>query len=207
MTRASACLLRIAILLLLAACAGLPVCAGGAPARAGAYVMPCAGVTLSASYLGDVSGKGPGFLFRIDNHTPRAIRLEEPVPSSTHWYAQVGDRWLWRASAGRGGALVNAEDPRGRMFAYRPASPPAHAAYLSVPAHGSREWTESMRNHPSIAYQPSCPMCRYPGETEYQAVFAYAYLPAPGEDAKGLLRCGLRSEPVPMPPHPAAAGQ
>lgn len=165
--------------------------------------MPCAGVTLSASYLGDVSGEGPGFFFRIENDTPRPIRLEDPVPSSAHWYAQVGNRWMWRASAGSGGALVNAEEPRGRMFAYRPSEAPAHPQYLVVPAHGSREWSESMRGDPSIAYRPSCLMCRYPGETVYQAVFAYAYLPAPGEQAPNLLRCGLRSAPAPMPPHSA----
>ena len=43
-------------------------------------------------------------------------------------------------------------------------------------------------------------MCNYPGEREYQAVFAYAYLPGPGEHAPDLLQCGLRSDPVPMPP-------
>lgn len=165
--------------------------------------MPCSGVALSASYLGDVSGQGPGFLFRIENRTPRAIRLENPVPSSTHWYAQAGDRWLWRASAGWGGSLVNAESPRGLMFAYRPATPSPDPHYLTVPAHGTRQWTESMRNHPSIAYEPGCAMCGYRGETVYQAVFAYAYLPAPGENAPNLIRCGLRSDPVPMPPHPA----
>lgn len=195
----------IAIFIALLASAGSPaaVPAHGGPRRTGSYVMPCRGVTLSASYLGDVSGRGPGFLFRIENGTPSAIRLEDPVPSSTHWYAQVGNRWMWRASAGSGGALVNAENPRGLMFAYRPLQPPAHPSYFSVAAHGSREWTESMRRHPSIAYQPSCSMCRYSGETVYQAVFAYAYLPAPGENAPNLLRCGLRSAPVPMPPHSA----
>lgn len=196
---------RFAVLcaVLLSAGPQAAVSAAGARRGPGPYVMPCAGVVLSASYLGDISGKGPGFLFTIENHTPRPIRLAEPVPSSAHWYAQVGNRWLWRASAGRGGSLVNAENPRGRMFAYRPPAPAADAQYLTVPAHGSQQWTEAMRDHPSIAYQPSCPMCRYPGETVYQAVFAYAYLPAPGEHAPDLLRCGLRSAPVPMPPHPA----
>lgn len=167
--------------------------------------MPCVGVTLSASYLADAAGSDSGFLFRIDNHTGRPIRLEQPVPSSADWYAQVGNGWLWRASAGRGGALVNAENPRGLMFAYGPAMPPPHPEYVTVPAHGSRQWTETMRANPAIAYDPSCPMCDYPGESTYQAVFAYAYLPNPEESARGLLRCGLRSAPVPMPPHPAAA--
>ncbi len=199
------CLTRIALVLVLFANAGLPaaVSAAGVLRRPGPYVLPCTGVELSASYLGDVSGQGPGFLFEIENRTPRTIRLENPVPSSAHWYAQVGNRWMWRSSAGRGGSLVNAENPRGRMFAWRPSVPPSYPQYLMVPAHASRQWTEAMRNHPSIAYQPGCPMCRYPGETRYQAVFAYAYLPAPGEHVANLLRCGLRSAPVPMPPHPA----
>jgi hypothetical protein len=198
-------LLRIAILAALAVNAGPPalVSATSVPRRPGPYVMPCVGVTLSASYLADVSGHGPGFLFSIQNRTLRTIRLADPVPSSAHWYAHVGNRWMWRASAGWGGALVNAENSRGLMFAYQPSRPPAHPAYLIVPAHGSRQWTEAMRGHPSIAYQPGCPMCRYAGETEYQAVFAYAYLPAAAEHAPNLLRCGLRSSPVPMPPHSA----
>jgi hypothetical protein len=195
---------RIAILAVLVACAGLPAGAG-APRRPGAYVRPCAGITLSASYLGDVSGQGPGFFFSIENRTPRAIRLEDPVPSSTHWYAQVGNRWMWRASAGWGGSLVNAENPRGLMFAYRPTTPPEHPQYLTVAAHGSRQWTEAMGDHLSIAYQPGCPMCRYSGETVYEAVFAYAYLPAAGENEPHLLGCGLRSAPVPMPPHATVA--
>lgn len=198
-------LLRISILCVLLASAGMPVSVSAAPRRPGPYVMPCAGVTLNASYLGDVSGYGPGFLFEIENRTPRTIRLERPAPSSTEWYAQVGSRWMWRASAGWGGSLVNAENPRGLMFAYRPSAPPAHPRYLTVPPHGSRQWTQAMRDHPSIAYQPSCAMCRYSGETVYQAVFAYAYLPAPGENAPNLLRCGLRSAPVPMPPHAVTA--
>lgn len=197
---------RTAMVALLLACACLPVCAGASD-EASAAVMPCRQVTLSASYLGDVSGEGPGFLFRIENGTARTIRLEEPVPSSTHWYARVGERWMWRASAGWGGSPVNAENPRGAMIAYRPATPPAHPQYVSIPAHSSRQWTESMRDHPSIAYQPGCPMCRYTGESVYQAVFAYAYLPAAGEREPELLRCGLRSAPVPMPPHPSETGR
>jgi hypothetical protein len=200
---------RLALLLAFFLSAGPPaaVSAAGVSRRPGPYVRPCVGVALSASYLGDVSGRGPGFLFRIENRSPRRIRLEEPVPSSAHWYAQVGNRWLWRASAGWGGSLVNAENPRGLMFAYQPVAPLVHPEYLTVPAHGSIQWTEAMRDHPSIDYQPSCPMCRYRGETVYQAVFAYAYLPAPGEHVPDLLRCGLRSAPVPMPPHSAGVGR
>ncbi|MGC2636064.1 MAG: hypothetical protein WA294_02725 [Acidobacteriaceae bacterium] len=193
-----------------AACllAALAVAAAGTDphprTRPGPYVLPCAGITLSASYLAEAApGQGPGFLFRIENHTAHEIRLEQPVPSSAHWYARVGNRWLWRASAGRGGALVDALRPNGPMFAYTPPGRPADPQYLTIPAHGAQQWSEAMLNNPAIAYQPSCPLCNYPGESEYQAVFAYAYLPNAQEDTPQLLHCGLRSDPVPMPPHPA----
>lgn len=173
--------------------------------KPGSYVLPCAGITLSASYLAEAApGQGPGFLFRIENHTAHEIRLEQPVPSSAHWYARVGNRWLWRASAGRGGALVNALNPKGPMFAYTPPDPSKAPQDLTIPAHGAQQWSEAMLNNPAIAYQPSCPLCNYPGESEYHAVFAYAYLPNAQEQTPELLHCGLRSEPVPMPPHPAS---
>jgi hypothetical protein len=163
------------------------------------------GIALSASYLAEAApGQGPGFQFRIDNHTAHEIRLEQPVPSSTHWYARVGDRWYWRASAGSGGSLVNALSEHGPMFAFRPATPPDQTSYLVVPARGTQVWTEPILDNPAIAYQPSCAHCNYPGESDYRAVFAYAYLPAPQHDIPGLLHCGLRSQPVPMPPHEAA---
>lgn len=171
------------------------------PRRPGPYVLPCAGVKLVANYVADVgAGAGPGFAFHIANNTSKDIRLEEPVPSSAHWYARVGIRWMWRASAGRGGALVDALRDNGPMFAYQPAAPPEHAEYLTVPAHGSQDWVVPMRDDPAIAYRPSCARCNYPGETEYQAVFAYAYLPNAEEHVADLLGCGLRSSPVPMPP-------
>jgi len=167
----------------------------------GLYVMPCRDVTLTASYLAEAGpGTGPGFLFRIENHSAKEIRLLHPVPSSAEWYARVGNRWMWRASAGTGGALVNALNPRGPMFAYREAEPEQALPDLKVPAHGNLAWTEAMRDHPAIAYRPSCRHCNYPGEREYQAIFAYASLPGANEGAEDLLRCGLRSAPVPMPP-------
>jgi len=173
----------------------------GSRRRPGPYVARCVGVTLTASYIADIgNGAGPGFAFRIENKTGKPIRLERPVPSSAHWYARVGLRWLWRASAGRGGALVNALRENGPMFAYQPAQPPEDPEYLTVPAHGAEDWMEPMRDNPAIAYRPSCAHCNYPGEKDYQAVFAYAYLPNPQEHAPDLLRCGLRSAPVPMPP-------
>lgn len=189
--------------LLLALPVASPADRAGRPGKA--VVEPCIGITLSASYLAETApGEGAGFLFRIDNRTAHPIRLAEPVPSSAHWYARVGKRWLWRASAGRGGALVDALRERGPMFAYRPNSPPENPQYLVVPAHEARQWTEPMLHNDAIAYRPSCAMCKYTGEDEYQAVFAYAYLPNEAEHAPGLLRCGLRSPPVPMPPHSAA---
>jgi hypothetical protein len=90
------------------------------------------------------------------------------------------------------------------MFAWQPPSPPDHPEYLTVPARGSRQWTEPILDNPAIAYQPGCPQCNYPGENDYQAVFAYAYVPNAAEPATDLLRCGLRSNPVPMPPHAPA---
>jgi hypothetical protein len=169
--------------------------------RPGPFVAQCTGVTLHASYIADVgTNAGPGFAFHIENKTGKDIRLAQPVPSSAHWYARVGLRWLWRASAGRGGALVNALVEKGPMFAFRPATPPEHAQYLTVAAHGSEDWTVAMRDHPAIQYRPSCAHCNNPGETDYQAIFAYAYLPNQDEHVPDLLRCGLRTAPVPMPP-------
>jgi hypothetical protein len=193
---------RLALLLLVLPACSAPAIGAGGTRRPGPYVVPCTGITFSASYLAETGPlHGPGFQFRIDNHTAQEIRLEEPVPSSTHWYARVGSRWYWRASAGSGGALVNALSEHGPMFAYRPPAPPDRPSYLVVPAHGSQQWSEAMLDNPAIAYEPSCSHCNYPGESEYRAVFAYAYLPAREEHGAGLLGCGLRSQPVPMPPH------
>jgi hypothetical protein len=177
--------------------------AAPAPPHPGRTVLPCERVSLTASYLALVpepgsSAAGPGFDFVLRNDTDHAIKLAEPVPTSAHWYAHVGSRWLWRASSGGGGSLVNALADKGAMFAY-PAATPA-AKYLSVGPHQAYEWVRSVQSNPALVYQPGCARCRNPGETEYRAVFAYAYLPAPGE--QGLLGCGLRSAPVVMPPHP-----
>lgn len=182
--------------------------AAGKTGRAGLSVPPCRDVTLTGSYLAEARpGAGPGFLFHIENKTGKAIRLAEPVPSSADWYARVGEHWMWRASAGTGGALVNALAPKGPMFAFRPGGEGKDPATLTVPAHGTKEWVEAMRDDPAIDYQPSCAECNYPGEREYEAVFAYAYLPDAGEGDPDLLRCGLRSAPVPMPPKAAASSQ
>jgi hypothetical protein len=158
-------------------------------------------IVFTASFLAeDKPGEGIGFLFRIENNTAKAITLEEPVPSSTHWYAKVGTRWLWRASSGRGGSFVDAVNERGPVFAYQPKTAPADPSYFTVPAHGAQEWVEREHQNPALQYRPSCAICNYPGEHEYKAVFAYAYLPPAEEHAPDLLACGLRSNLVIMPP-------
>jgi hypothetical protein len=146
------------------------------------------------------NGNGTGYLFRIDNHTAQPIRLAEPVPSSAHWYARAGNEWLWRASSGSGGSYVDAVNERGPVFAYQPKSASADPKYITVPAHGKVEWTSGEHDNPALAYRPSCQRCNYPGEREYKAVFAYAYVPPPGQHVEHLLPCGLRTKLVDMPP-------
>lgn len=172
------------------------------PKHPGPTVPLCSGqILFTANYLVETKrGAGPGFVFRIDNGTPKAITLVEPVPSSAHWYAKVGNRWLWRASSGAGGSYVDAVNDKGPVFAYQPKQMPPDSSYLTVPAHGHYEWTASEREIPALAYRPGCERCNYPGEHDYKAVFAYAYLPPPGIHTDGLLACGLRSNLVPMPP-------
>ena len=172
-------------------------------------VLPCSHVSLSASYLALVREPGsspgsirasPGFDFVLRNDTDEPIKLAQPIPTSAHWYAQVGGRWLWRASSGGGGSLVNALRENGAMFAYRATAPARQ--YLIVMPHEKHEWVVSVLSNPALVYQPGCARCRNPGESEYRAIFAYAYLPAPAEQGEKLLACGLRSSPVVMPPHP-----
>jgi len=174
------------------------------PRHPGPYVPLCSNkIVFSASYLADLQTEsGPGYLFTIENHTARTIRLAEPVPSSAHWYAHVGNHWLWRASSGYGGSFVDAINQHGPLFAYQPRSSAADPQYITVPAHGKAQWTSGEHDNPALAYQPSCSHCNYPGEHEYKAVFAYAYLPPPGLHVKGLLACGLRTGFVDMPPKP-----
>jgi hypothetical protein len=158
-------------------------------------------IVFTASYLAETKpGEGIGFLFRIDNGTTKPIKLAEPVPSSAHWYARVGNRWLWRASSGNGGSYVDAVNERGPVFAYQPKSAAANPKYITVPARGNYEWVERVPNNRALAYEPGCALCNYPGEHEYKGVFAYAYLPAAQEHADDLLRCGLRSNLAIMPP-------
>jgi len=158
-------------------------------------------ITIKASYLAEtVPGEGPSYLFRIENGTANPITLAEPVPSSAHWYARVGNRWLWRASSGAGGSFVDAINEKGPVFAYQPKSVATDPKYITVPAHGSYEWTAGQKEIPALSYKPSCALCNYPGEHVYKAVFAYAYLPPAQAHKDGLLACGLRSNLVDMPP-------
>lgn len=168
----------------------------------GPYVPLCSRqISFTASYLAPAhKGDTPGFLFRIENRTARPIKLAEPIPSSAHWYARVRNKWLWRASSGSGGSYVNAINERGPVFAYQPASAAPEAHYITVPAHGRYEWTSGERTNPALAYRPGCERCNYPGERDYKAAFAYAYLPPAGYSVPGLLRCGLRTKLVDMPP-------
>jgi hypothetical protein len=171
----------------------------GASARPVRSVPLCSGITLSASYLAMTGPhQVPGFHFILSNRTSREIKLAEPVPSSSHWYARARGKWWWRASNGAGGSLVNAGNEHGRVMVY-PNQNSAEASFLTVPAHQSREWTESPQENPVLEYKPGCAICSYPGESQYQVVFAYAYL-AGADETHGLLACGVRSAPVPMPP-------
>jgi hypothetical protein len=161
----------------------------------------CSGISLSANYLAQTGpGQGPGFRFVLVNRTGREIRLAEPIPSSSHWYARAHGRWLWRASNGAGGSLLDAGNEHGRVVVYPPTAPATgELKFLTLAPHQSREWMESQEENPVLEYKPGCKICSYPGESEYQVVFAYAYI-AGGRQPAGLLGCGLRSVPVPMPP-------
>jgi hypothetical protein len=176
----------------------LAASAAGAASSKVQSVPLCGGVTLAASYLADIPpSHGPGFRFTLVNKTAHPIQLAEPVPSSSHWYARVRDRWMWRASNGAGGSLVNAENVRGPVMVY-PATKSA-PAIVTVAPHQSRVWIQGPQENPVLEYKPGCALCSYPGESDYQVVFAYAYQPSSGDQA-GLLTCGLRSAPAPMPP-------
>lgn len=165
----------------------------------GPFVAPCPKVALSAQYLAEVSpGSGPGFHFVLQNNTNQQIKLAMPVPSSAHWFAQQGRRWLWRASNGAGGSPVNADESKGLMFAYQPPVKPETHDYLQVEARGTREWDESVKQNPVLLYKPGCALCNHPDDRLYRVVFAYAYLPRAEEP--GVIRCGVRSNFVDVPP-------
>jgi hypothetical protein len=177
-----------------------PLVVGSEASRPVRSVPICSGVTLSASYLASVApNQGPGFRFTVANNTANHIRLVEPVPSSSHWYARAGNRWLWRASSGAGGSFLNAGNEHGRLLAFAPQRGKADGGFLILGPHQSKQWSEGQLENPVLEYNPGCKLCSYPGEHEYRVVFAYAYRTGDGQPAD-LLSCGLRSNPVPMPP-------
>ena len=45
-------------------------------------------------------------------------------------------------------------------------------------AHQIREWTESPQENPVLEYKPGCRHVFLSGESQYQVVFAYAYIAA-----------------------------
>lgn len=165
-------------------------------------IPQCRDVTLTASYLAEEKpGQGAGFLLRIDNHRDTPIAVADPTPLSVHWYALSGGRWLWRASSGAGGSLLNAFAPRGPVFAYHPpATEQAETGTRTIPAHDAYSWTAFTRDHPELRYRPGCEHCTYAGEETFQAVLAYAYMPPRVAGDTPMLGCGLRSTPVVMPP-------
>lgn len=167
----------------------------------GPTVASCTRVTLDANYLAELKpGAGPSFRFLLRNDTDAPIKLAEPVPTSAHWYAREGLSWHWRASNGAGGNPVDATQPEGKMFAYRPTRGAKPASYLTVPAHGEQEWVQPVHEYPILEFKPSCARCNHPTDREYRVIFAYAYLPSPDEAGLGLIPCGLRSRPVDVPP-------
>jgi hypothetical protein len=184
---------RIFMVLILA-CSGSSAPAG--PVRS---VPICSGITLAASYLAVAHDQSPGFRFVLYNRTSRAIKLAEPIPSSSHWYARLHGRWLWRASSGAGGSLADARNEQGRVVVYPGDPNKGETEWITLPAHKSRQWIETQQENPVLRYQPGCAMCSYPGESQYRVVFAYAYLAA-ASTQPGSLACGLRSAPVPLPP-------
>ncbi|WP_446744829.1 hypothetical protein [Silvibacterium acidisoli] len=179
------------------------------PSHPDAVVPLCSKqITFKASYLVETKpGMGPSYLFKIENDTSKPIRLAEPIPSSAHWYARVGSKWLWRASSGAGGSYVNALSEKGELFAYQPRAASEEHPIITIPAHGSHEWTAGEHEIAALAYRPSCAICNNPGEHDYRGVFAYAFVPLPEQRTEGLLPCGLRTALVEMPPKEIAAGK
>ncbi len=162
----------------------------------------CRAVSLSASYLAQISPhEGPGFLIQLRNATLAPFLVPLPVPLSVHWYATSGSGWVWRASSGvGGGALLDALHQSGPVFA---AAEPASLVPLEVRLVAPGEtfaWTASFQQRPTLRYMPGCEHCNYPRGGEYRAVLSYALLPGPYGQETSWLSCGLRSNPVDMPP-------
>lgn len=97
---------------------------------------------------------------------------------------------------------MDALQERGPLLVYKGTGQGVPEGGFTVKPHQTRRWVETAKENPALAYNPSCPICSYPGEHDYRVVFAYAYLPANQKQEARLLSCGLRSKPVPMPPKP-----
>lgn len=166
-------------------------------------VPQCTDVHLQAAYLAEEKpGAGSGFLLKIENERDQPVEVPASTPVSVHWYAQSGGRWLWRASSGSGGSLADALQERGPLLT-DPGSPSVPSQALrTVPPHSSKEWAVFAADDPALRYRPGCEHCTYQGEEQFRAVIAYAYRPSAWPAETALLRCGLRSNPVIMPPLP-----
>ncbi len=157
----------------------------------------CTDVFLQTAYLVEERpGDGPAFLIVLRNNRSTPIVIAEPAPLSIHWYARAGGAWLWRASSGAGGALVNALQIHGPVF----TTPSPTLQETEVAPHQSLTWTVSLRTKSSLAYRPGCQHCAFDHQEDYRAILAYAVRPASGQASTNWLQCGLRSNPVSMPP-------
>lgn len=184
------------LMLVLLACRDL----GRADANLAGLVPACSNVLFAASYVPPAAkGEDGAFKFAILNETDQPIMLAHPVPTSAHWYARDGSRWLWRASNGTGGSLVDAMQPSGRLIAYRATKRSDPSNYVVVAPHGYERWVQRADENPVLEFKPSCAHCNHPGDKEYRVIFGYAYLPAADEAQQGLLSCGVRSNAVTMP--------
>lgn len=164
-------------------------------------VPQCRDVTLRASYLAEEKpGAGAGFLLTLHNASSEPVSVPAPVPLSVHWYAFSAGHWLWRASSGSGGSLVNAFNERGPLFAVQLSVGSPHPLLHTIAPNGEYTWAVFSGGTPALRYRPGCEHCAYQGERQFRAVLAYAYLPVADDPRAGLLRCGLRSTPVVMPP-------
>lgn len=170
------------------------------PSHSSQAVAQCTDVSLHASYLVEETvGRGPAFLLEIQNSRNAAITIAEPVPLSIHWYVHTGNQWLWRASSGSGGALLDAMHEHGPVLADTlPAGKEYHSTEIGP--HTVYTSTVLLGSSPSLAYHPGCEHCGVDKEREYRAVLAYAMRPVPGQSGSNWLQCGLRSNAVVMPP-------
>ncbi|RRA47738.1 hypothetical protein D1Y84_04935 [Acidipila sp. EB88] len=160
-------------------------------------VAQCRDVSLHAAYLAEEkAGEGAGFLLSIRNDRASAIEVADPMPLGVDWYAGNGSSWQWRASSGYGGSLLNALDPKGRMFVYSSAT---GVSYRTIAPHAEYSWPVFSKSSPNVLYRPGCQHCGYQGEEQFRAVLSYAFTVGAAAHPPDLLNCGLRSGPVVMP--------